>query len=97
MAKLTKKLTDSIIQPLIRVEGEQHVFEKIFDETPEKLPTLKSIGYSNIEGTNTWVSYVLTTKGKDVLSIEVDEPNLRAIAEESSKINFVNHFMNQGI
>lgn len=99
MAK-SKKLTSTdaaVIKPLIRVEGEQHVLESLFSGDKSELPTLKSIGYAKLTGTNTWVSYVITTKGKEVLTIEVDEPNLRTVAEESSKINFVNEFMTQGL
>lgn len=86
-----------LIQPLIRAEGEKHVLEEIFEGDPAQMPTLKSIGYACIPGTTSWVSYVIETKGREVISITVDEPNHRSIAEESSKINFVNALMVQGL
>ncbi len=33
------------------------------------------------------------TKGTKVIKVDADEPNLRAIAEESAKISFVDTFM----
>lgn len=86
-----------LVQPLIRVEGEKHALETLLEGDPNDLPVLKSIGYAPLGKSNQWVSYVITTKGKEVLSIEISEPDLRAIAEESSKINFVNQFMNVGL
>lgn len=97
MAKSKQTKPTNIIQPLIRVEGEQHPLEKLFEGDPLDLPELRSIGYTNLGTGNQWVSYVITTKGKEVISIEISEPDLRAIAEEGSKINFVNCFVDIGI
>lgn len=95
MAKQTKSQTKSVVQPSIRVEGEKHTLEKLFDGDPDDMPTLKSIGYAKLGGQNSWVSYVITTKGREVIAIEVDEPNMRTIAEEASKINFVGQFVDR--
>lgn len=92
---MAKAKTKEIIQPLIRVEGEDHMLEKIFDGDSSSYPELKSIGYMQLKSGNHWVSYVITTKGREVIKIEVSEPDLRAIAEESSKINFVNCFVDE--
>lgn len=83
--------TVTIVRPSLIVEGETHPLVDAF-KNPENLPTLKSVGYCRIpEG---WISYVITTKGKEVLSIDVEEPNiLRPIAEESAKIAFVSNFI----
>lgn len=90
---LSSKLSD-IVQPSVRVAGEQHLLQKIFDGDPDKLPLITAVGYMPIgRGPNSWISYTIKTKGKDVLSIEVDEPNLRDIAEESAKIAFVSSFI----
>lgn len=95
MAKPKRKEEPNIVQPSIREEGVQHPMEALFDGDQSQMPTLKSIGYAKMPGTTQWVSYVITTKGKNVLLIEVDEPNARAIAEEASKINFVQLFSDQ--
>jgi len=97
MAKAQKpKLKDlPIIQPVIRTNGEPHIMETMF-EGKEDLPIIKSVGYAPIRpGSMSWVSYTITTQGKEVLKIEVDEPNLKQIAEESAKIAFVSTFIDQ--
>lgn len=85
----------AFIQTLIKVEGEKHPLEKIMDEDPDDMPVMKSVGYMKIDQNkkHSWVSYVLTTKGKEVISMEVSEPDMRDIAEETSKINFVEKFI----
>lgn len=90
MAKTPKK--ESVIQPVIRVEGEQHVFEDM--EAAGELPILKSVGYARVSPTSReFVSYVITSRGQEVLNVEVSEPNLRAIAEDDAKTAFVSNFM----
>lgn len=83
-----KKIKD-VITPLIKVAGENNILEDLWagNEPPE----LKSVGYTKLG--SGWVSYVITTKGKEVTDIEISEPDKRAIAEESSKINFVSCFV----
>jgi len=81
---------------LVRVEGEKHVLESLFDGDPAKLPIIKAVGYMPIrEGSSGWVSYTITTRGREVMLIEVDEPNIRVIAEESAKVAFVTTFIDQ--
>lgn len=94
---MAKQKKPKFIEPTITVNDEKHILEEIFEGDPSEMPTLKSVGYAQLKGSPYWVSYVLTTKGTKVLKIEIDEPNLRGIAEETSKINFVNELMNQGI
>lgn len=88
-----KKLKESLIQPSVIEDGHPHVFEKIWDGDQSKMPVLKSIGYVRLPNTNQWVSYILTSKGKDVLSIEADSPNDRLVAEDATRVNFVSQFM----
>ncbi len=86
----------SIIKPLIRVEGVPHILEEKF-KTGD-LPEMKCVGYMKLgDGQNSWISYTATIKGDKVISIEVDEPNMRAIAEESAKIAFVTSFIDQDL
>lgn len=94
MAKKSKlSKTESIIQPIIRSNGELHIFE-----TMDELPELTSVGYCKAsEGRNSWVSYTMTTKGDKVIKIECDEPNLKEIAEESAKIAFVSNFIDSEV
>lgn len=86
----------AIIKPIVRDQKFKNVLEKIFEGDPEKLPVLKSIGYALVGAGNSWVSYVIKSRGKEILSIEVSEPNLRQIAEESAKTDFVTNFMDSG-
>lgn len=88
--------TDPLIKPLIRVEGQKHILEEVPEEN---LPEMKAVGYLPVSngGTRSWVSYVVTLKGRDVLSIEVAEPDQRGIAEDSAKTSFSEQFMDQWV
>jgi hypothetical protein len=59
----------------------------------EDAPILTSIGYCRVPGKNDFVSYVVKTQGNKVIKITVGEPNLRAIVDDESKINYVQSFM----
>jgi hypothetical protein len=91
------KSSESIVKPLVKVEGQKNALETLIDD--EQAPILKSVGYMKIfqNRQHSWVSYVVTSKGKEVISIEVSEPDMRDIAEESSKINFVQCFTDQSL
>lgn len=97
MAKPSKKPTKevkTVVEPSIKVEGAKpHPIEVLYSGDQESMPEVKSVGYMKVPGTNQYVSYVITTKGSEVLKFEVEEPNLRAIAEESAKISFVTNFI----
>lgn len=94
MAKKQTKASD-IVKPIISGDSKPHALSELIDGG--EAPILTSIGYKQLSGSNSWVSYVMQTRGREVISIEVDEPNVRAIAEDSAKINFVNKFMDQGL
>ncbi len=79
----------------MRAQGERHILEDILDSDPDDMPTIRSVGYTKVGGG--WVSYVLTSKGREVLSIEVSDPDMRQIAEETAKISFVEIFQDQGL
>ena len=94
MTKHSKAHDSKIIKPSISVEGgKPHTLVSLFEGDPENLPTLRSVGYGQIPGTSTFVAYTIYSRGQEITKIEVEEPNLRAIAEESAKIFFVNAFM----
>lgn len=79
------------VTPSIVVEGApSHPMNEIINSDEQ---VIKAIGMVKIPNTNTFVPYVLHIKGTEVVKCEVEEPNLRGIAEESAKINFVNIFM----
>ncbi len=81
-----------LIQPLVKVEGQKHIFEEMIAD--QSIAEMKAVGYAKInDGASNWVSYVITFKGGQVISMVVGEPNLRSIAEETAKIDFVNEFM----
>lgn len=79
----------SVVETSVIFEGETNPLVSIFEDME-----IKSIGYMRVPNKNTFASYVVTSKGEKILKIEVDEPNLRPIAEESAKIHFVSNFCN---
>jgi len=82
----------SVVKPLVQVAGEKHLLDQMLEDG--EAPEMKAVGYMRMgKGPNAWVSYTVKFKGTEVTSIEIDEPNLRAIAEESAKIAFVNEFI----
>lgn len=89
------QLEPSVIRPTVTFQdGEQHVFQTL--EQEGSLPVMKAVGYMPaMVGKMSWVSYTVTFQGTKVISISVDEPNLRAIAEESAKMAFMEHFADQ--
>lgn len=92
MARPKSNKADSVVKPLIAVAGETHPLDDMIasDDAPE----MKAVGYMRLSpGPSGWVSYTVTIKGREVLSIDVAEPNMRAIAEESAKIAFVEAFI----
>ena len=90
-AKKLQEVKESVIVPSIQIEGKEHALQELFNK--EDAPEIKSVGYAKVPGTNQYISYTITSKGTEVVKIEVEEPNLRQIAEESAKICFVNTFM----
>jgi hypothetical protein len=86
-----------IVKPIIQVAGEpEHPLSVAVSGPSCDQPELKSVGFMRAtDKSNAWVAYTITTKGDQVISIEVTEPNLRVIAEESAKISFVNLFTDQ--
>jgi hypothetical protein len=88
-----KKKNSDIVTETIKFDGDekQHVLKTLFDG--EDVPTLTSIGYMGIPGTNKFVSYIIKSKGREIINIEVGEPDFRAIAEDEAKVNFVSAFM----
>ena len=82
----------TIVAPMISIEGDVHPLEDM--EASGEMPTLTSIGYSRVSPTSReYVSYIITSRGGEVLKLEVAEPNLRAISEDEAKTSFVTHFM----
>lgn len=91
MAKPSKSKKQSIVQPLIKMEGEKHLFEEL--EEANELPIIKSIGYMRVApNSRDYVSYTITSRGHEVLSIEVSEPNARLIAVDDAKLAFMTVF-----
>jgi len=95
-AKLTKEEVSTIIKPIIKEEeGTKHPLSILFTQKPELLQELTSVGLFRLPDTNKFISYTIKSKGTEVISIEVSEPDLRAICEETSKIAFVENFMSK--
>lgn len=83
-----------VVKPLIKANGEAHVFEDL--EKEGSLPILLSVGMAKTSpNSNTYVSYLIRSQGDKVLSVEVSEPNLKAIALDEAKVSFVHEFMNE--
>lgn len=90
--KVQNQSPEDIVKPSIHIEGDkEHALRVLFKE--ESAPIIKSVGCIRIPGLNvqggSYVSFVMTSKGSEILSIVVEQPNLRAIAEESAKMAFV--------
>jgi H2-forming N5,N10-methylenetetrahydromethanopterin dehydrogenase-like enzyme len=86
-----KRSVDSIVEPAVKFDGDTkpHPLVTAMEEGLE----IKGVGYAGIPGTRDYVSYVIHAKGKEVVKIEAEEPNMRSIAEEATKIAFVSTFM----
>ena len=93
MSKPKQQSTKQIIKPLVDSGRGGHPLALLFDGDPDNMPELKSVGCVKLEDTNTWVDYTIVSKGREIISVEVGEPNLRQIAEDTAKINFVESFM----
>lgn len=92
MAKPTKQEVKSIVKPTVSFnDSKEHVLATLLAEN--SAPVIESVGVFKVPNTNRYVSFVMKTQGKEVISIEVNEPDLRAIAEEAAKISFVDKFM----
>ena len=94
----TKEKRSTVVNPLVKVDGKPHVLEEIFDGPEAEIPELKAVGYAKIGNSrNAWVSYVVTFKGTKVIDIQVTDPELRTITEETTKIDFVTNFMDRDL
>lgn len=95
---MTKKTKESVVTPSVKFDNDtkEHALTSIISDE-ENAPIIQSVGIFRIPSTNHYVSFVMHTKGTQVVKIDVEEPNLRAIAEESAKISFVSAFMSGDI
>ncbi len=77
-----------IVQPTIQAAGAEHPFQAL--EKKGELPVLTSVGYARVSPeSRNYVAYVIKSRGREVISMETSEPNLKAIAADDAKINFV--------
>jgi len=84
----------SVIKPIIKANGQDHVLELAEKKGP--LPIFKAIGLSRLSPeSRDFVSYVVTVQGDKCLSIEVSEPNLKAIIVDDAKTSFVQTFLSE--
>lgn len=93
-SKDTRAKVKGIIKTSTSVVGitKEHALKQLFGGHPELLPEIKSVGVVRIPDTNNFVSFLMKSKGNEVIEIEVDEPNTRMVSEEMSKIKFVETF-----
>ena len=82
----------SIIKPEMVFNDEPHLLQEMFDDG--SFPIIKSVGVVSVPGGN-YVSCLITTQGTKVLEIKVGTPNLRNIAIDEYKINYVTHIIDQ--
>lgn len=61
----------------------------------EDLPIIKSIGLVKIPNQDheSWVVVTITSQGDKIISTEMTEPNMKAIAVDAGKIAFVKLFV----
>jgi hypothetical protein len=65
------------------------------EDTATKIPTFKAVALVRIPdapSSEAYVSVILTIKGNEVVDIRSSEPNLKSIAMEQAKIDFVRTF-----
>ena len=90
-----KQSPEEIVKPSIHIEGDkEHALKLLFRE--DDAPIIKSVGYAplaGLPGHGRYIAYIVTSQADKVLSIEVEQPNLKGIAEESAKMAFVETFM----
>lgn len=81
------------IAPIVRVEGQKHELVKLIEE--DEAPVMKAVGYMKLlKGRqHSWCSYLITFKGNKILKCEIAEPDMRAVAEEAAKADFVEQLM----
>jgi hypothetical protein len=89
-------ICETIVKPLVSFQGQIHKFVEL--DLKDGLPELTSIGICKLskpeEGRrNDWVSYIIKTKGRQIVSMEVSEADHKAIAEENHRTAFVTLFM----
>lgn len=82
----------SIVEPMMKFDGDvkPHKFETYIMNGDQ--PVVKAIGYTRIPGTSEFVSYIYYIQGDKVLKVVVGEPNLRPIASDEAKVNYVQTF-----
>ena len=96
MSKATKKSVQ--VESSIKVDNSQSDDSKVNSVfNSENPPTIRAVGCAQIPGSNQWVSHIVYIQGDKVIKVEAGVPNLRLIAEEEAKCNFVNLFMNGDI
>lgn len=86
------KKSKIVVEPSLKFDdGKPHVFEKMVEDGKK---VYKAVGYGPMgDGSGKYTSYVLHIKGDEVFKAEVEEPDIRGIAEESAKMAFVREFM----
>lgn len=88
--EIVNSITDTTALPGTKEHAVMTLFKGGVEET---LPLITSVGCVKIPGSRNYASYVITSQGSKILKVEVEEPNLKQIAEDCAKINFVNLFL----
>lgn len=97
MAKQTKK--EEVAVPAVEITGVGQdlapgIFEKKATDADESnLPVVKSVGVMQVPGTRHFLPYMIYIQGSKVVKVECLEPDTRAVAVETSRDLFVEHFM----
>lgn len=89
--QVAEKVKETYLETTLKFDSKHK--NELIEHIKEDEPELSAVGYARIPGTNNYAAYVLKFKGDKIISMVVDEPNLKSIAEESAKINFVNEFV----
>ncbi len=88
------KAKAKIVTSIGGTPGENHFLEDLINGPVEEMPILKSIGFFNMipSRAHQYVHYIIHTQGDKVLKIEAGEPNMRGIASDASKMDWMQLF-----
>lgn len=93
-APVSEPQLSEIVKPVVKFDGDatKHALATLFDGPSEFLPIITSIGIKKIPDLSLYIAYKITSRGKEILNIEVTEPNHKAIVRDELVMFFEEFF-----